>query len=61
MSVAEAAAIVGYGAVSLRRAIVRHARTAGDGAREAAFDGILARKLGGKWRVAFSASWTRTT
>jgi hypothetical protein len=60
MSIADAAAIVGYEAVSLRRAILRHAGPAGDGAREAAFDGIIARKLAGTWRVALSASWTRS-
>jgi len=59
MSVAEAAAIVRYDAVSLRRAIARHARKNADGAIEAAFDGIVARKIGNTWRVWLSPAWRR--
>lgn len=61
MSVVEAAAIVGYDGISLRRAIGRHARKSADGAIEAAFDGIVARKIGNTWRVWLSPAWRRPT
>lgn len=59
MSVAVAAAVVGYDAISLRRAIARHARKNADGAIEASFDGIVARKLGNTWRVWLSPAWRK--
>lgn len=58
LSVREAALLLGFAVVSLRRAIERHARRAPDGGTEASFDGIRAKKLGRTWRVLLSAAWT---
>lgn len=58
MSVREAAAVLGFAVVSLRRAIERHARRAPDGGIEASFDGLRARKLGRTWRVQLGSRWT---
>ncbi len=46
-------------ASALRRTIERRARLAGDGVLEAVFDGILARKFAGRWRVNLGPAWTR--
>lgn len=57
MSVREAAEILGFAIISLRRAIERNARRASDGGVEASFDGLRARKIGRAWRVQLSSAW----
>lgn len=57
LTVREAAAHLGYGVVSLRRLLDRHARRAPDGGVEAALDGLLGKKLGRSWRVTLGARW----
>lgn len=57
-NVREAARVLGFATVSLRRAIERNARRAADGGTEAAFDGIVARKCGRTWRVRLGDAWT---
>lgn len=59
MSVRAAATMLGFTAVSLRRAIERNARRSVDGTIEASFDGLRARKLGRTWRVQLSDAWAR--
>jgi hypothetical protein len=54
-----AAAMLDTKPATLRRAIERRARLGPDGVLEAFFDGLRARKLGGRWRVALSEAWTR--
>lgn len=58
LGIDEAAGIVGMPVVTLRRAIERAARKKPDGAIEARFDGLVARKLGRRWRVWLGAAWT---
>lgn len=57
MSVREAATVLGYGVVSLRRLLDRHSRRASDGGVEADVDGVRARKLGRNWRVLLGERW----
>lgn len=57
MSVREAAAVLGFAVVSLRRAIERNAQRAPDGGVEATFDGLRAKKLGRTWRVQLGPRW----
>lgn len=61
VSVRDAALALGFAAVSLRRAIERNARRAPDGAVEASFDGVHARKLGRNWRVMLGERWAAPT
>src|SRR5690348_14274685 len=56
-SIAHAAAIVDKKPDALRRGIERRAYRAADGAIEAQFDGIRARKVFGRWRVLLGPSW----
>ena len=42
---------------ALRRAIERHVRIGDAGIREAAFNGIRARKFGGRWKVLLGPAW----
>jgi hypothetical protein len=56
-SVEDAAAFLGMPVRVLRQTIASKARTA-DGRIEAHLDGIIARKLGRRWRVWLSAQWT---
>lgn len=58
ITVREAADVLGFTPVSLRRAIERNARQAADGGIEARFDGLCAKKLGRTWRVLLSSAWT---
>lgn len=60
MSVRQAASVLGFAVVSLRRTIERHARRAPDGGIEASFDGIRAKKLGRTWRVLLGERWSAT-
>ncbi len=60
-SVEGAAGIVGVTPLALRRSIERNARRLPDGSIEARLDGIVARKLGRRWRVALSTRWTNPT
>lgn len=57
-SIREAALILGFGTVSLRRLIERHSRRAADGGIEAVVDGLRARKIGRTWRVQLSTAWS---
>lgn len=57
LTVRDAAAHLGYGVVSLRRLLDRHARRAPDGGVEAALDGLIGKKLGRSWRVTLGARW----
>ena len=57
-SVREAARVLGFGVVSLRRVLERHARRVDDGGVEANVDGLRARKFGRSWRVQLSDAWT---
>lgn len=59
LNLVAAARILGSNPDSLRRAIERRARLAADGVLEASFDGLRARKHGGRWRVALSDAWLR--
>jgi hypothetical protein len=56
-SVEDAAAFLGMPVRVLRQTIASKARTA-DGRIEAHLDGIIARKLGRRWRVWLSVQWT---
>lgn len=58
ISIREAADILGYGAVSMRRLIERNARRVADGGIEANVDGVRARKIGRTWRVQLGAAWS---
>ena len=58
ITIREAAGVLGYTPVSLRRAIERNSRRAADGGIEARFDGLRAKKLGRTWRVLLSRAWT---
>lgn len=58
LDVKAAAAVLGYGTVSFRRLLERHARRSRDGGVEAVVDGIRARKVGRTWRVQLSSEWT---
>lgn len=57
MSIREAAKLVGYGEVSFRRLIERHARMGTDGTIASSIDGVRARKLGRTWRVQLGEGW----
>ena len=52
-----AARELGSAASALRRAIERRAQLDADGVLEAVFDGVHARKLGGRWRVRLGTGW----
>lgn len=54
----DAAELISMTPGALRKLCERNTRTANDGATQAAFDGLLARKVGGRWRVALSELWT---
>jgi len=56
-SVEDAAAFLGMPVRVLRQTIASKARTEG-GRTEAHLDGIIARKLGRRWRVWLGAQWT---
>ncbi len=58
VTLAVAAASLGTASAALRRTIERRARLADDGTLEAAFDGIRARKLAGRWRIHFGPGWS---
>jgi hypothetical protein len=55
----DAALILGESADALRKRCERKPAKGADGAVEAKFDGIVARKLGGRWRVFLSAEWAQ--
>lgn len=57
-SLPAAAEALGLHVLTLRRAVERNARKAPDGAVEANFDGVRARKFGRCWRVSVGAGWT---
>lgn len=57
LCLARAASVIDSTPGALRRAIERRARKEADGVVRAEFDGIRARKLGGRWRVLLGAEW----
>lgn len=42
---------------ALRRTLERHARRGEDGVVFAEIDGVLGRRFGRRWRIAFSSAW----
>lgn len=57
MTLRTAAAHLDLKPAALRRALERRATRAGDGGVVAQLDGVIARKLGCRWRVRFSNAW----
>lgn len=55
----DAALILGESAEALRKRCERNATKGASGIVKAEFDGILAQKLGGRWRVLLSAEWAQ--
>jgi hypothetical protein len=43
---------------ALRKLCERHQQRAADGAIESRFDGLIGRKIGGRWRILLSDAWT---
>ena len=60
LTVATASARLDMRPGALRRALERRARRGVEGATEANFDGIYAKKLGRIWRVRFSDDWEKS-
>jgi hypothetical protein len=58
MRIGDAARLLDVNVITLRRAIERHARHDAEGRVHAAFDGVLARKLGRHWRVLLGPCWS---
>lgn len=58
LPLAEAAAFLGESPVTLRRRCAANARPPLDGVVEARFDGLIARRLGGTWRIWLAAGWS---
>jgi hypothetical protein len=56
LSIAHAAPLLDTSPDALRRSLERRALRTADGI-EAQFDGVLARKLGRRWRVKLDARW----
>jgi hypothetical protein len=56
LTVRDAAEFLGESPITLRRRCVANARPV-DGALEARFDGLVARKLGGAWKVFLPPAW----
>jgi hypothetical protein len=61
ISVRDAAVVLGFATISLRRLIERNARRAPDGSVEALVDGVRAKKLGRTWRVQLGERWAGIT
>lgn len=59
MSVETAAKLLGVPSVTLRRALERSAKVRSDGSIVAVVDGVHARKLGRRWRVALDSLWLK--
>lgn len=53
------ALVLGVSPEALRKRCERHSALGADGATEARFDGIYARKLSGRWRALLSAEWAQ--
>jgi hypothetical protein len=51
------ALVLGVSPEALRKRCERHSVLGADGATEARFDGVYARKLSGRWRAVLSAQW----
>jgi len=58
MTVAEAAPRLALSPRALLKALERRAHRGADGCIEAAWDGVFARKLGRRWRVALGSGWS---
>jgi hypothetical protein len=54
----DAAELLSVSPPALRKLCERNRQLGSDGATEARFDGLLARKVGNRWRVALSEPWT---
>lgn len=57
----DAALTLGISAEGLRKQLERRARRSSDGAVQAELDGVLGRKLAGRWRVLLSSAWLAPT
>lgn len=57
MPLGEAAAFLGESPITLRRRCAANAQPPRDGVVEARFDGLIARRLGGTWRIWLSGGW----
>lgn len=57
LSVREAARILNESPITLRRRCASNARHV-DGTLEARFDGLVARRLGGTWKVFLPRGWS---
>ncbi len=57
LTATEAAELLRLNVRVFRRMLDRRARRGPDGAVEARFDGVVARKVGRTWRVALSPLW----
>ena len=58
LPLSEAASFLGESPVTLRRRCAANARPPVDGVVEARFDGLIARRLGGSWRIWLAAGWS---
>lgn len=58
LPLSEAASFLGESPVTLRRRCAANARPPIDGVVEARFDGLIARRLGGTWRIWLAAGWS---
>jgi hypothetical protein len=61
MAVVEAALRLALSPRALRKALEHRAHRGADGGITAAWDGVFARKLGRRWRVALGAGWSLPT
>ncbi len=57
MTVREAAEVLAMSIDALHMALARRARRNADGSVAAEWDGISARKIGRRWRIALSSRW----
>ena len=57
MTMDQAAALLSFQVVTLRRLFERHARPTPDGGTVARVDGMTARKVGRLWRVWLDPGW----
>lgn len=57
MSVERVALILDVNPTTFRRHLERNVMPTDDGSHEARFDGIIGRKIGGRWRVHLGDKW----
>ena len=58
LALRDATPVLGLSLGALRKLCERHQQLAADGAVESRFDGLIARKIGGRWRILLSDAWT---